>query len=124
MGTFTTDFADSSRFIELENFVQWNTNFDGTGLVDMRWDDLMIETFGSITAPDIGSVAINPLTGTNGLALSWLTTNGFNYAVQSKPDLVTGIWTNDTSGIIGIGGIVTVTTAVDEVQSFYRVVVE
>ena len=73
---------------------------------------------------ELGSVTLEQLPGTNGLALTWATTNGLSYAVQRTSDLVLPNWTNDTSGIVGIGGSMTITTAVDQAQCFYRIVLE
>jgi hypothetical protein len=62
---------------------------------------------------------------TNGLALTWPTANGINYAVQAKTNLVSSAnWQDAITNIPGTGGDVTVTTAVDQTQSFYRVIVE
>jgi len=72
------------------------------------------------TLPEIGNIAVDQLPGTNGLALTWATASGFNYILESKSDLAEGSWATNTT-VSGTGGDVTVTTAVDQAQSFYRV---
>ncbi len=79
------------------------------------------------SSPDIsglGSIALDRLPGTNGLTLTWNTIDGLSYAVQSKTDLTLEDWTNNLVGIPGTGGNVTVTTTVDQAQSFYRITLE
>ncbi|RKX44509.1 MAG: hypothetical protein DRP64_06410 [Verrucomicrobia bacterium] len=71
----------------------------------------------------IGDIVLEQLVGTNGLALTWFTTAGYNYALETKSDLTTASWTTNTT-VAGIGGDLTVTTAVDQAQSFYRVIGE
>ncbi|RKX45827.1 MAG: hypothetical protein DRP64_04110 [Verrucomicrobia bacterium] len=75
--------------------------------------------------PPIGSVALEWLLGTGDLALTWNTGAGYVYALQNKTNLVDGLWEDDTTGIWGTGGDVTVTTTVDQAQSlFYRIILE
>lgn len=74
---------------------------------------------------EIGLVDIASVTGTNALTLSWATSSGASYAVQNKTNLVDDlIWHDFLTGIPGTGGSVTITTAVDQVQSFYRIIAE
>jgi len=73
---------------------------------------------------EIGDVTLDLLPGTNALTLTWATINAYNYAVESKIDLLDESWTTNTTGIVGTGGDITVTTAVDQAQSFYRVIGE
>ena len=76
-------------------------------------------------APPIGDVALAWIAGTGDLALTWNTGVGYLYALQSKSNLVDGTWADDTTGIMGAGGDVTVTTTVGQVQSsFYRIILE
>ena len=75
------------------------------------------------TLPEIGDIAVEQLPGTNGLVLTWATASGFNYILESKSDLAAGSWSTNTT-VSGTGGDVTVTTAVDQAQSFYRVIGE
>ena len=74
--------------------------------------------------PDF-EITLELLPGTNALTLTW-TTGVFlyDYTLQSKSNLVAqGTWTTNTT-ITGTGGDVTVTTAVNQVKSFYRVIAE
>lgn len=70
----------------------------------------------------IGSIGTEVLP--SGLALTWGTAAGSAYTLQSKLDLTAVSWTDDTTGIPGTGGDVTVTTAVDQAKTFYRVISE
>jgi len=73
--------------------------------------------------PEIGDITINPLPSGNGLALTWDTVEWHDYALETKSSLPIGNW--ETNQIVpGVDGSVTVTTAVDQVQSFYRVTAE
>ena len=120
LGTHNITFADGSRFFEFRNFTATGAADDK--FVDFRVDNVLIELDEAAVAPPIGDISTELLS--TGLALTWASTNGFNYAVQSKDDLITGSWTNHITGIPGVAGDLTVTTAVDQAQSFYRVVVE
>ena len=120
MGTFSFSFADNDRYFDFRNFTAESTP---SGFVDFRIDDVeIVLTSEPLPPPPIGVISTEVLS--TGLALTWASTNGFNYAVQSKDDLVTGSWTNHVTNIPGVAGDLTVTTAVDQAQSFYRVVVE
>jgi len=83
---------------------------------------IVIEAVGG-TLSEIGNIAVEPLPGTNGLVLTWATASGFDYTLQSKINLQDLSWATNTT-VSGTGGDVTVTTAVDQVQSFYRVIGE
>ncbi len=75
----------------------------------------------------IGDIALDLLPGTNALTLTWGTANDFyTYTVESKISLLDTSWSTNVTGIAGIagGGDITITTAVDQVKSFYRVVGE
>ncbi|RKX35417.1 MAG: hypothetical protein DRP64_19345 [Verrucomicrobia bacterium] len=122
LGPFPTSFGTAgTRFVGLRNFV--DAIADGTQ-VEMFTDDLQIEVHEVIPPPEIGLIAIDQLSGTNALSLTWATGAGYSYTVESKPDLLLSGWTNDITGIVGTGGDVTVTTAVDQAKSFYRVIGE
>ena len=74
--------------------------------------------------PEIGYLTLDQLTGTNALSLTWATgISLYDYTLQSKSSLEDASWSNEVT-MAGTGGDITVTTAVDEVQSFYRVVGE
>ncbi|MCF7817855.1 MAG: hypothetical protein K9M54_08225 [Kiritimatiellales bacterium] len=118
MGTYNMSFVDSVRRVELKNLVVGD---GGGGFTDMYFDDLTIQPI----EPSLGLIDVNLLAGTNGLALTWPTANGIHYAVQAKTNLVAAAsWQNAITNIPGTGGDVTVTTAVAQAQSFYRVIVE
>jgi len=117
LGTFPTSFgAASGRFIGLRNHV--NTIADGT-YADVYTDNLQIEV---IPSPEIGLIAVDQLSGTNGLAVTWSTDTRYGYTVESKSSLTNSNWATHMAGISGTGGNVTVTTIVDQTQSFYRIV--
>jgi len=74
--------------------------------------------------PPIGDVAMEWIAGTGDLALTWNTGAGYVYALQSRTNLVDEAWADDTTGILGTGGDVTVTTTVDQAEAFYRIILE
>ncbi len=77
-----------------------------------------------VSEPEIGDIAVEYL-GANGLALTWSTGTGFNYTLWKKTDLVADpAWNVSSNGIPGGADSVTVTTAVDAVQAFYKVTLE
>jgi len=122
LGTFPTDFGTSnSRFVGFRNFVDLIDNFTEA---DLYTDDLQIEVLSSEPPPEIGDVRIEILPGTNALALTWFSGLGYGYTVESKSSLLIGGWETNRTGIFGTGGDVTVTTAVDQAKSFYRVIGE
>ncbi len=59
----------------------------------------------------------------NGLVITWSTGDGFGYALQDKLTLQDVSWATNTT-VTGTGGNVSVTTAVDQAKSFYRVIGE
>ncbi len=75
--------------------------------------------------PAIGDIAVEYL-GAPGMALTWTTANGFNYALLEKGDLALDpTWSTNQSGIPGEeDGSTTVTTAVDSAQAFFKVISE
>jgi len=122
LGTFPTSFGTAgTRFVGLRNFVDAIAD---TTQVEMFTDDLQIEVHEVIPPPEIGNITIDQLPGTNALSLIWATGAGYSYTVERKSSLQDPSWTNDTSGIFGTGGDVMVTTAVDQAESFYRVIGE
>jgi len=72
----------------------------------------------------IGDIAFELLPGGNDLTLTWTTINPYSYTVESKISLIDPVWSTNATGIVGTGGDITVTTAVDQAQSFFRVVGE
>jgi len=75
--------------------------------------------------PEIGDIAIELLPGASDLALTWNTSDLFTYALLKSLDLSSPTtWSTNQSGIQGGASSVTVTTAVDQTRSFYRVISE
>ncbi len=70
-----------------------------------------------------GTIAIDQLSGTNAVGISWATTAGKDYRLESKAALTAAGWSTNTT-VSGLGVSVTVTDAVDQAESFYRVVEE
>ena len=69
LGTFPTSFGTAgTRFVGLRNFVDAIAD---TTQVEMFTDNLQIEVHSVIPPPEIGLIAIDQLSGTNGLALTW-----------------------------------------------------
>jgi len=122
LGTFPTSFGMASK-----RYVGFRNNADpisaGT-YADMVVEDLQIEVISIVPPPEIGDITVDQLPGTNGLAVTWATDAGWGYAMQNRTNLLDGSWTNDIAQIVGTGGDITVTTVVDQAESFYRVVME
>lgn len=72
--------------------------------------------------PAIDPIILDPLPG-NEFSITWNTVAGYDYVLDTKTNLTDTSWTPDTV-VPGIAGSVTVTTTVDQVQSFYRVTSE
>jgi len=109
----------------------------------IRWDGNPADyMYGVLDEVRISNIALNPnffiavnglpppainilaeqLSGTNGLALTWDTASWIDYSLLSKSSLGETTWTTNQAGIPGgEAGSVTVTTGVDQAQSFYRV---
>jgi hypothetical protein len=88
-------------------------------------DYLHIGEEGDAPNPEIGTISTGLLSGTNALAVSWNsdTWGTGTYVLQRSPTLTPApAWSNVLENISG--GSVCVTVAVDQVQSFYRVVAE
>jgi len=62
VGTYSTDFADGSRFFELKSTVAGNAAFDGTKVVDWRVDDLTIQVI-----PEPASLGLFLISGAGAL---------------------------------------------------------
>jgi len=72
--------------------------------------------------PAIGAISIVKLAGTDAVAITWATGDSetYQYALETRDSLMLGNWATNTM-VSGNGGNVTVTAAVDQVQSFFRV---
>jgi len=68
----------------------------------------------------VGNITLDLLSGTNALTLTWATSVGTDYTVETKSSLTEISWTSN-SAAVGTGGDVTVTSAVDQAETFYRV---
>lgn len=82
-------------------------------------DNLIME-FSTPALPPIGDIVVENL-GASGLALTWNTAPGFDYALLEKTDLATSAWsTNQT--VPGELVSVTVTDSVDVAETkFYKI---
>ncbi|VGO13272.1 hypothetical protein PDESU_01828 [Pontiella desulfatans] len=84
-------------------------------------DETVVEIY---TAPtEIGDVDFGILPGGD-YVLCWGASNGASYAVESTPDLVNGSWTPVYSNVVGMGVTMCVTNSTDELQEFFRVILE
>ena len=74
-----------------------------------------------VPPPEIGPIAVDQVT--SGLELTWITGAGHDYLLQSKASLTDISWASNAT-YTATGASMTVTTAVDQAKSFYRVIVE
>lgn len=113
-------YFDGTDWVVLTNFTPeeyYTLEYDGT---------YNILTIGSTSEPpgtepvDVGTIWIDCLAG-NQVAVSWNSSNAANYSVESTTNLVSGIWQNVATNIIGVDGTMSVTGPVDRAVNFYRV---
>ena len=76
-----------------------------------------------LDVPPIGDISVGHL-GASELALTWNTSAPYSYTLLKKTDLTNSTWSTNQSGIPSGESSVTVTTAVDAAQAFYKVVSE
>jgi len=78
---------------------------------------------GAVTFDVFGppNITLEQLPGTNALALTWSTDDRYAYILNNKTNLTDDVWSTHMTGIAGTGGDITVTTATEQVQNFYRV---
>jgi len=69
----------------------------------------------------IGNIAVGQLP--SGLELTWTTRSGYDYQLQIKTNLTDISWSSNAT-YSATGESMTVTTAVDQAHSFYRVIME
>ena len=122
LGTFSTSAAFNNfdgRYVDFKNFVA-SMPPAGT-FADMWTENVQIEVLSVNSPPEIGNVTLDVLPGTNALSLTWATGAGFSYMVESKLSLLDASWSTNAT-YTATGESLTVTTAVDQVQSFYRVI--
>jgi len=118
--------AMNGRYVQLSltdnylGFQDITSGGDRVGFGEVRF----VSGSGHIADP-IGAIMISgpiAITGGQGMVISWDTSDGQEYNVQYKNNLIIDSdWTTFIS-LTGTGGGVTVTSTVDQVQSFYRVV--
>ena len=102
-----------------EDQTLWGRRRNIDDVADAAWQ-LGAVSF-EVSVPLRFNIAMEPLPGANGLAITWPTIWGLDYSLESKSNLITQTtWTSNTT-VAGTGEDVTVTAAVDQVQSFYRV---
>lgn len=94
-----------------------DTSLDATGSFGASGD---IPLFGQLNALFM-RVTIEKLA--DALTLAWGTDLGRSYVFESKTNLMGATWTSNAT-FLGTGGDITVTTGVDQAQSFFRVVAE
>jgi len=102
-------------------------NVGGTGITTETWAGEFESSAKTYTLLDNGElVPIGTITIENtgsGTAISWNATDGQAYDVEYKNDLVSDpAWLNYTSLVAQTGGGITVTTTVNQAETFYRVV--
>lgn len=96
---------------------------NGSAVADLAIDSSGFLT-GTVSGPapsPIGDIAIDLINAGSDVAITWSSTAGDLYSVSNRTDLVSGSWALVSGGLTGTGGSMTVTDAVDQVQSFYRV---
>lgn len=116
-----SDFTASTYAVRAELYDNGSSS-GGQFMVNKFTVELGINVFAP-PAPPIGDIAVEYL-GASGLSLTWNTTNGYDYTLWEKSDLIAGSWSTNQSGIPGEAGSTTVTTAVDAVQAFFKVTSE
>lgn len=91
-----------------------------------RVDNIIAETPVTNTpAPVvIGDIALQILPGNTNLSLSWDSTNGVPYTVQSRSNLISDTWQNAITNVIGNGGTMVITNQADKSACYYRVTTE
>ncbi len=125
-GTSTiTDPTHSFTFDSLSVGVMGGTTTDGLLL-----DNILVTTTQGDGEPPqptvtkIGNIGLNIPAGGSDFVISWASTNGAPYAVESTTNLVTGEWVPAITNIIGNGGTLSVTGSLTEAQRFYQVIAE
>jgi len=91
-----------------------------TGAAEVWIDNVILRKWAAV--PEIGDITINPLSDGN-VALTWDTAEFYDYALETKETLQQVNWTTNQI-VSGVGGSVTATATVEQVQSFYRVTAE
>ena len=124
-GAFTSLVVDD---IEAVGFY---INLANTGsLISFLFDDFQVnasvveESEPPPVDVEIGEAVIGLVPGGSSLTLAWGATNGVFYVVSNTVDLVNGPWELTTGSVVGVDGTLVITTAVDQVQNFYRIYLE
>ncbi|RKX45870.1 MAG: hypothetical protein DRP64_04070 [Verrucomicrobia bacterium] len=112
---FYAAFTDASGLLtaDTDSTLSWGT----TGDIPL-FGQLNLITY---AAPEIGSIVMNLVSA--GLELTWTTGPGHDYLLQNKANLTDLSWASNAT-YMATGASMTVTTAVDQAKSFYRVIVE
>ena len=85
--------------------------------------DNVVVTGPGVVITEIGDISID-IDGANAI-ITWTGTNDVSYALQFDADLVESpSWTNEATGIPGVNGAMSATSAATAVKSFYRVILE
>jgi len=109
-----------STFTTVGGALGINAAGDSTANFGAAGDVAMFGKFSFAPLAIVGDITLEQLSGTNALTLTWATSAGTDYTVETKSSLTDISWTSN-SAAVGTGGDVTVTTAVDQAQTFYRV---
>ncbi|MGO9527920.1 MAG: cellulase family glycosylhydrolase [Verrucomicrobiia bacterium] len=105
------------------NSVALYNQFAGQGAnYDLYFNSMSITgCVSSVPAGPFNISSFQVLNGSN-VVISFVTTNGASYAVESTSNLVPGAWSTVTNNILGTGGMVSITSSVPPgaTQQFYR----
>lgn len=103
-------------------------NVTGTGITTETWAsefETAAKTYSIVYADGakpIGTISMVSISSATGMVLSWDAYSGQAYDVEYKNDLMAPLWLNYTSLVAETDGGITVTTAVDQAETFYQVV--
>lgn len=101
------------------------TAYDWSGAevtnLDIDSNGYLIGDISDPTPPEVGEISFGLLSGSDEIVISWMSSNAASYAVETTTNLVTGPWVDVSTDIIGSGGSMSVTDAVDNAAAFYRV---
>lgn len=120
-GTFTSvteaDFAEF--YFSAASFNNGTVAQSGTFEIDSLEISAPIVTQ-TVPAPGLLSSEIV----TEGLQISWDAVAAGTYILQSRTNLVEGIWSNAVEGISGIDGVLSITNNFSDPAAFFRVIVQ
>ncbi|MEN8255775.1 MAG: LamG domain-containing protein [Verrucomicrobiota bacterium] len=134
-GTWTTASAitysslHGFSYLRIGNDQSGNHSFDGEidevriskGALPQSW---LLASLPEDFVLDIGDIAIESLSATDDVVITWATHGSFSYALEEKSDLVVDPWGTNTTRS-GTSGDVSVTNStLGQSSSFYRVTAE